>query len=619
MTYRDSFISTTSSDTYPSTMSNLSHSALGLTDSPLRPRLRSTLATSTPASSVPGTPVRTKPSQQQLRQAPSRNSLHQEATTNAARRVVQQQSTEGLRTIAPRSSQTNLINGNGSPPISRPTSRNGTATATSQGIPSRPATTPVKTTSFPQATNLTPLESTTQIAPPIQPQRAQTTQLQNATQLSRSAQRPAVQRKAVPPSPAHTETTLAEEWEAELIKDTRQLNVRPRPAPTPAPLRQAPTAKEREEQRLKDMEWERSGMWDTTRDPAREAEDRVRRDLGRDIAYPPTTPRVPVRAAPSGVTSVHIGIRPRLHPTRASESMTRNQPDFSIPLPLFSPSSASTDLQDNAARPTHNPKYDSALAEKARKEYEDWKARKAEREGDVGDDGDAHGTRDWVPKSREVARPGNVEGIAHSDVYEDTHHRMSAQDQMVLHQQMQAMQQQAMQMQMPKVKTTAQDRKVPSQETPKTTSKVQSQPTIQNQAQDQNQNQPQKQDATQLVSDADVGNEQDQKQAQQSWGYPYPYGMGYDPMGMGQMQGMEGYYPEQGYWDPSYWWGMGGMMGDPHQLGIAQSQGESNDGKKVQFVEPSITVGSNSSQEGSTSSAQAASTPITPEDPYGEM
>ncbi|OCF78948.1 hypothetical protein I204_00892 [Kwoniella mangroviensis CBS 8886] len=495
MTYRDSFISTTSSDTYPSTMSSLSHSALGLTDSPLRPRLRSTLGTSTPASSVPGTPVRTKPSQQQLRQAPSRNSLHQEATTNAARRVVQQQSTEGLRTVAPRSSQTNLTNANGSPPISRPTSRNGTATTTSGGIPSRPATTPVKTTSSPQATNPTRPASTTQIAPPNQPQRAQGTQLQNASQLSRSTQRPPVQRKAVSPSPARTETTLAEEWEAELIQDTRQLNVRPRPKPTPAPLRQAPTAIDREEQRLKDMEWERSGMWDTTRDPVREAEDRVRRDLGRDIAYPPETPRVPVRAAPS-------------------------------------------DLPDNATRRNQNPRYDSALAEKARKEYEDWKARKAEREGGVGDDGDAHGTRDWVPKSREVARPGN--------------------NQMILHQQMQAMQQQAMQMQIPKVKTTAHDRKVPPQGTPKSISKVQPQPTIQNQAQDQTQNQAQKQDAAQLVSDATVG--------------------------------MEGYYPEQGYWDPSYWWGMGGMMGDPQQLGIAQSQGESNEDKEVNDFQCNIRM-----------------------------
>nr|XP_019050790.1 hypothetical protein I302_01233 [Kwoniella bestiolae CBS 10118]OCF29720.1 hypothetical protein I302_01233 [Kwoniella bestiolae CBS 10118] len=526
MTYRDSFISTASTDTYPSTMSSLSHSALGLTDAPLRPRLRSTLANSTSSSSVPGTPVRTKAFRPQLRQPPSRSSLHQEATTNAARRVVHQQSNEVLRTIPPKSSQSDLSS-NGPPPTSRPVSRNGTA-PDPQNTPERPATTPAKPTS-----RSTP---TTQLARPSQPQRAETTQ----PTLTRATQRPPVQRKPVPvPAfPARTESSLAEEWEAELIKDTRQLNIRP--APTPA--RQGPSGKEREEQRLKDMEWERSGMWDTTRDPAREAEDRARRDFGRDVAYPPATPRVPVRAAPSGVTSVHIGIRPRLHPTRASDSMVRNQPDPSIPVPLFSPASASPDLPDDFSRSSHNPRYDPALAEKAKKEYEDWKARKAEREGGIADEGENHGTRDWVPKSREVARPGNVEGIAHSDAYEDTHHRMSVQDQMILHQQMQAMQQQAMQMQMAEAAPPVEKQQTPM---PKQPAKAPIQAQVQTP----------------------------------------------------EMQGMEGYYPEQGYWDPLYWWGMGGMMSDPQQLAMAQGQ--------------------DATQEGL--SNQAASTPITPEDPYAEL
>ncbi|WVW80559.1 hypothetical protein I302_102545 [Kwoniella bestiolae CBS 10118] len=583
MTYRDSFISTASTDTYPSTMSSLSHSALGLTDAPLRPRLRSTLANSTSSSSVPGTPVRTKAFRPQLRQPPSRSSLHQEATTNAARRVVHQQSNEVLRTIPPKSSQSDLSS-NGPPPTSRPVSRNGTA-PDPQNTPERPATTPAKPTS-----RSTP---TTQLARPSQPQRAETTQ----PTLTRATQRPPVQRKPVPvPAfPARTESSLAEEWEAELIKDTRQLNIRP--APTPA--RQGPSGKEREEQRLKDMEWERSGMWDTTRDPAREAEDRARRDFGRDVAYPPATPRVPVRAAPSGVTSVHIGIRPRLHPTRASDSMVRNQPDPSIPVPLFSPASASPDLPDDFSRSSHNPRYDPALAEKAKKEYEDWKARKAEREGGIADEGENHGTRDWVPKSREVARPGNVEGIAHSDAYEDTHHRMSVQDQMILHQQMQAMQQQAMQMQMAEAAPPVEKQQTPM---PKQPAKAPIQAQVQT---------PEVAQPAQNAEDMNLA--QDQIQAH-DWGYPYLYGMGWDPTGMGagQMQGMEGYYPEQGYWDPLYWWGMGGMMSDPQQLAMAQGQG-ANDGKKVQFVDPNPDA----TQEGL--SNQAASTPITPEDPYAEL
>jgi hypothetical protein len=39
----------------------------------------------------------------------------------------------------------------------------------------------------------------------------------------------------------------------------------------------------REELRRKDADWERSGIWESQRDAAREAEDRVRRDASRAI------------------------------------------------------------------------------------------------------------------------------------------------------------------------------------------------------------------------------------------------------------------------------------------------------------------------------------------------
>nr|XP_018259857.1 uncharacterized protein I303_07929 [Kwoniella dejecticola CBS 10117]OBR82015.1 hypothetical protein I303_07929 [Kwoniella dejecticola CBS 10117] len=521
MTFRDSFISTTSSDTYPSTMSSLSSSMLGLTDSPLRPRLRSTLA-STPASSAPGSPVqqvRPRPSQQQLRQAPSRNSLVQEATTNAARRVIQQGSSEGLRTIPTRSSQGDLSS-SGSSTGSRPASRASTASTGSTAVRQAaiPAQ-PVQTSSARNASSTSAAAQRESIRP-AQTQRDQSPQSQPSVQSrpASSTQRVPVPRQnlnVIPPSPAKTEITLAEEWESELIADTRKLNIRPT---QPASTRQGPTAKEREEQRLKDIEWERSGLWETERDPAREAEDRVRRDLGRDVAYPPATPRVPIRAAPT-----------------ASDSMIRNQPDPSVPLPLFSPASASADLPTAHSTPTV--KYDHKLAEKARKEYEDWKARKAEREGGIGDDGENHGTRDWVPKTREVARPGNAQPQA----------------------QAQAQTQQTVQH---------------SPQARKQVEKVEAQPPAAESQQPQTQ---------MLIQD---GQDQSQHPQAQYWGYPYPYSMGYD---MSQMQGLEGYYPDQAYWDPSYWW--------------------------VQSADPNANVAA--AQEGS--SEEGASAPVTPEDQYAEM
>jgi hypothetical protein len=61
---------------------------------------------------------------------------------------------------------------------------------------------------------------------------------------------------------------MAEDWEAELVKNARRLHIG--------------AGGVENDRRVKDKEWERSGAWDT-RDLAREAEDRTRRDAGREI------------------------------------------------------------------------------------------------------------------------------------------------------------------------------------------------------------------------------------------------------------------------------------------------------------------------------------------------
>ncbi|WVQ95321.1 hypothetical protein IAU59_002416 [Kwoniella sp. CBS 9459] len=610
MTYRDSFISNTSSDTYPSTMSSLSASALGLTDSPLPPRLRS-VNSSAPSSPRPGStqsPVRTRASQQQLRPTASKTSLYQEATTNAATRVVQQQqqqqvSSERLRTVPPKLSQTDLkANVNAPQSGSRPNSR----LSSNAAMPSRPATiTPVRAAATSTGAPATPSKNTTTTggqltrARPVQPQRPQTTQPAVSAPTPKKPVAP-VSRQAVhrkpPPSPSLTERSFAEEWEEELVHNAKQLNL----GPAVVSKKTRELQREREEQRKKDLKWERMGAWEVGQDSAREAEDRVRREVGRDIAYPPTMPRVPVRAATTGVTSVHVGVRPRLHPSRASESMLRNKPDPYVPTPLFSPAMANSELPDDSARQTYKTQHGSELLEKAKKEYEAWLAKKQEREGGIDDE--VGGTRDWVPRGREIARPGAVEGLAHSDEYERSPHPkidpMAMQHMQALHMQM------AMQQPQPQPTPKTQPRQAVDSNIRKkqlhgdqpASTHPQSQPLLELQSQPQ----------SQAEMDAQL---QAQMQQMQQWGYPYPL------MYEGQM-GMEGYHPEQGYWDPSYWYGMG-MMGDPHQqmhLGGGSNAGDKN--AHVQFVEPALSA---SGKEKSTDSQQPVSTPVTPEEAYGEM
>ncbi|OWZ28991.1 hypothetical protein C356_06242 [Cryptococcus neoformans c45] len=355
MANRDSLLSTSSSITYPSTLSSLSMSALGLTDSPIRGRSKGP----SPSPSTPPSPSR----HSAIRASASKSSLRQEVTTNSAARIVaQQHSAELARMPRQRVSQVNV-------------KENVAFGQTSK--PPRPAKSPssrppaVKSASAPQVGQ--------------HPTQRKSIQATTRTNL--------VTRKAVP-SPADMETTLADEWEAELVKDAQKLNFGPS-------ARKPEAGREIIEQRHNDGEWESFGQ---EKSNAREEEDRRRREPGREVAFPPSMPRTPIRAVTAGVTSVHIGVRPRLHPSRASESMMRNQPDVRVPNPLFSPVTANPELSGEASRPSYTTQHTPDLLRKAQKEYDDWLARKAEREGDM----ESGGMRNWEPKERAVARPFGI-------------------------------------------------------------------------------------------------------------------------------------------------------------------------------------------------------------------
>ena len=206
---------------------------------------------------------------------------------------------------------------------------------------------------------------------------------------------------------------MADEWERELIHSAKKLHI--------GTAQQQATGKGKG--KGSDLEWERAGTWQED-DPIREAEDRTRRDVKGErgelailtrqagvlmIAFPPERPRAPIRAGSNGVTSVHIGVRPRLHPSRADTSMTQNQPDGTLPLPLGSPLSESQ--AHNLASGNTNPKparYTDEKLQKAQAEYEEWLSKKEERELGVGHPHD-YSTRDWASKGRVPARPAALE------------------------------------------------------------------------------------------------------------------------------------------------------------------------------------------------------------------
>ncbi|KIR38648.1 hypothetical protein I307_02732 [Cryptococcus deuterogattii 99/473] len=330
-------------------------SALGLTNSPLPSRSKDP----SPVGSTPPSPSR-RPA---IRASASKSSLGQEATTNAAARVVaQQQSAKCARMSRQRASQVDLRED----VVSYQTTK-----------PPTPAKSP--------STRPSVVKSTSVFQDAQHPAQRRAAQITTRTNL--------VTRKAVP-SPAHTGITLADEWEAELVKDAQKLTL--------GPSSQKPdVVREPLEQRPNDGEWERFGQETST---ATEEEDRRRREPGREVAFPPSMPRTPIRAVAAGVTSVHVGVRPRLHPSRASESMLRNQPDVNVPNPLFSSATANLELSGEETHPSYTAKHTPNLLKKAQKEYEDWLARKAEREGDM----ESGGMRNWEPKERAIARPSGL-------------------------------------------------------------------------------------------------------------------------------------------------------------------------------------------------------------------
>lgn len=99
------------------------------------------------------------------------------------------------------------------------------------------------------------------------------------TQSPSPAASPSVRKIHRKPAPSRSEPAIADDWEAELVRNAQRIQLSDRPVPPP----KASEEQLREEQRKKDAEWERSGMWEIDQNAAREAEDRTRRDVGRAV------------------------------------------------------------------------------------------------------------------------------------------------------------------------------------------------------------------------------------------------------------------------------------------------------------------------------------------------
>ncbi|ORY31314.1 hypothetical protein BCR39DRAFT_527486 [Naematelia encephala] len=217
---------------------------------------------------------------------------------------------------------------------------------------------------------------------------------------------------------AESTDTMTEDWEAELVREAEKLKLEPPNGLTPEPSTDQRPG--HQEKRQENGQWEKEGMWEARREVAREAEDKTRREAGREIAYPPAAPRRPIRAAANGVTSVHVGVRPRLHPALSDASLRRNQPDEHLSTPVSPPleTSQAAILPGNV-NASDNQFYVSEHAEQAKLEYEAWLRKKPEREGGIRPDDEDHGSRQWTPKSRAVARPGQIRDIAPVRVWGD--------------------------------------------------------------------------------------------------------------------------------------------------------------------------------------------------------
>jgi hypothetical protein len=112
-----------------------------------------------------------------------------------------------------------------------------------------------------------------------------------------------VHRKPVPAPQRQTkqpDESFAGESEEGLVGDVKSLNLHEQIAPPPNPT----SDQLRADQRRKDAEWERSGMWEKEQSAAGEAEDRMRRDEGREIGeWSPTSVQHADKSVPSYSTS----------------------------------------------------------------------------------------------------------------------------------------------------------------------------------------------------------------------------------------------------------------------------------------------------------------------------
>ncbi|RSH87006.1 hypothetical protein EHS25_003494 [Saitozyma podzolica] len=273
---RDSLISTDSNTTYPSTLSSYGPSALGLTDSPSQLRdLRAAHGkTSSPLAADNVARIPRVGSKTRLRSVPSNPSLPvvtespSSGTGNAQPPTISNGDAkaarlnsfvaEARRAAAPQAGteQSRLANR----PVQAKRSQSSLA-------PPNPAPGAARATTAPPRPRPTANGSSPAIAIPVRPTTA--------------PRQGAVARP--PASPARTETTMAEEWEAELVRDAKKLQLQPRPRSRPSNT----NLKNVQE----DVEWERSGMWEAQKDVARQAEDRTRREASREIAAAEMTVR----------------------------------------------------------------------------------------------------------------------------------------------------------------------------------------------------------------------------------------------------------------------------------------------------------------------------------------
>jgi hypothetical protein len=82
---------------------------------------------------------------------------------------------------------------------------------------------------------------------------------------------------AAPASPARSDTTLAEEWDAELRRNPKSAQIAASYVPDDRDAQRASRPQAERD------DWERMGAWDSGKQEGREAEDRARREQGRPV------------------------------------------------------------------------------------------------------------------------------------------------------------------------------------------------------------------------------------------------------------------------------------------------------------------------------------------------